>query len=184
MRVIGGEKRGIPLLDFRQETVRPTLDRVKESMFNIIQFFPSGQILDLFAGTGQLGIEALSRGSQQAVFCDKDAASVALIRKNLKKTGLEDRAIILQVDYKRYLKYDGAGRFDLIFLDPPYQTGLAEKALCLLGEGRLLAEECTVVVECERQERFPEVAGVLCLGRRYDYGNVSVLIYRRKEAVG
>ena len=181
MRVVGGKKRGTQLIGFDREEVRPTLDRVKESMFNIIQFESMNRVVDLFAGTGQLGIECLSRGAEQAVFCDNAPQSLEIVRKNLKKTGFEKEARVLLCDYKRFLKYEAQGEYDVIFVDPPYHEGLSDRALKQIGAHPVLSQSGIVVLECARDEAKPEEEGNLVLRRRYDYGTVSVLIYVRKD---
>jgi 16S rRNA (guanine(966)-N(2))-methyltransferase RsmD len=181
MRVVGGSKRGTLLVEFDREAVRPTLDRIKESMFNIIQFEKMDAVVDLFSGTGQLGIEALSRGAGQAVFCDNAPGSLEIVRKNLKKTGLGDNARVLLCDYKRFLKYDADREYDVIFVDPPYHTGLSDRALKQIGQQPVLTKTGIVVIECARDEEKPAEEGNLILRRRYDYGTVSVLIYVRKD---
>ena len=181
MRVVGGSKRGTLLIGFDREEVRPTLDRVKESMFNIIQFEKMDRVVDLFAGTGQLGIECLSRGAKHAVFCDNAPQSLDIVRKNLKKTGFESSARLLLCDYKRFLKYEAQGEYDVIFVDPPYQIGLSDRALKQIGSNPVLAKDGVVVLECSREETKAEEEGNLILRRRYDYGTVSVLIYVRKD---
>lgn len=181
MRVVGGSKRGTRLIGFEREEIRPTLDRVKESIFDIIQSDPMESVVDLFAGTGQLGIEALSRGAKHAVFCDNAPESVDLVRKNLKKTALEAGARVLTCDYKRFLKYEADREYDVIFLDPPYRVGLSGRALKQIGQLPVLKKTGIVVVETARDETEPEEEGDLILRRRYDYGTVSVWIYRRKD---
>ena len=181
MRVVGGSKRGTQLIGFDREEVRPTLDRVKESMFNIIQFETMHRVADLFAGTGQLGIECLSRGAEHVVFCDNAPQSLEIVRKNLKKTGFEGNAKVLLCDYKRFLKYEADGEYDIIFVDPPYNIGLSDRALKQIGQLPVLARDGVVVVECSRTETKAAEEGNLVLRRRYDYGTVSVLIYVRKD---
>lgn len=181
MRVVGGSKRGTQLIGFERDEVRPTLDRVKESMFNIIQFEACKTAVDLFAGTGQLGIEAISRGAEHVVFCDNAPQSLEIVRKNLRKTGFESAARVLLCDYKRFLKYEADREYDVIFVDPPYYTGLSDRALKQIGQHPVLARQGIVVVECARDEEKAEEEGNLVLRRRYDYGTVSVLIYVRKD---
>ena len=181
MRVVGGSKRGTRLIGFDREEVRPTLDRVKESVFNIIQFEKMDRVVDLFAGTGQLGIECISRGAGHAVFCDNAPQSLEIVRKNLKKTGFESSARVLLCDYKRFLKYEAQGEYDVIFVDPPYGIGLSDRALKQIGSHSVLSKNGVVVLECAREEAKAEEEGNLVLRRRYDYGTVSVLIYVRKD---
>ena len=124
MRVITGTARGRRLKELKGEDTRPTTDRVKEGIFNIIQFDIEGRrVLDLFGGTGQLGIECLSRGAESATFADARSDATRLIRENLEHTGLADRAAVLTADYATVLSA-GQEKYDLVFLDPPYQTKL------------------------------------------------------------
>ncbi|MDF2686354.1 MAG: rRNA ((966)-N(2))-methyltransferase RsmD [Clostridia bacterium] len=179
MRIIGGEKRGLKLNELDAEVVcRPTIDRVKEAIFDIIQFEIEGDALDLFAGTGQLGIEALSRGCEKAVFCDNNEISIKLIKANIKKAKYEGKSELLFCDYKKYLKHTAKpDSFKLIFLDPPYDTEYAVKALELIEERQLLKKNGIVVLECGKKEEKPQNIGNLSLKKRYFYGQVSVLIY-------
>ena len=129
MRVITGSARGRRLKELEGQETRPTTDRVKESIFNIIQFDVEGsRVLDLFAGTGQLGIEALSRGAAAAVFVEQRRDAAALVRENLKITGLTDRARVVNGEALSYLASAGE-KFDIIFLDPPYAAKLWKPAL-------------------------------------------------------
>ena len=128
MRVISGKARGVVLKTPRGSATRPTADRVKEAVFSILQFeIPGSSILDLFGGTGQLGIEALSRGAKQAVFVDARDDACQLIRENLKRTGMESSTKIIRSDYLAYLKCCRES-FDIIFLDPPYSEVFLENA--------------------------------------------------------
>ena len=120
MRVISGKARGVALKTPKGVQTRPTADRVKEAMFSIIQFdIPCAKVLDLFGGTGQLGIEALSRGADSSVFIDEREDACSLIRENLRKTRMEQQGRVYRCDYKSYLK-KCSEKFDIIFLDPPY----------------------------------------------------------------
>ena len=127
MRVISGTARSVPLLSREGLDTRPTSDRVKEAVFNVLQFEIEGRsVLDLFGGSGQMAIEALSRGAASAVFVDQSKAAVALVKKNLEKTKLTGGRVV-QGDSIAFLS--GPGKFDLVFLDPPYDSGLLENAL-------------------------------------------------------
>ena len=135
MRVITGTARGVPLKAPRGMDTRPTMDQVKEGIFSAIQFEVEGRTaLDLFAGSGQLGIEALSRGAAHCTFVDKGREPVSVIRENLKKTRLEERAEVVQADYSSYLK-TCRRQFDLILLDPPYAEIFLETAGLPLRQG-------------------------------------------------
>ena len=132
MRVITGSARGRRLETLEGEDVRPTTDRVKEAVFSIIQFETEGRVfLDLFAGSGQMGIEALSRGADSAYFVDNSKKSVETVKRNLKTTKLEDRAKVFQMDYRSFLAANSKS-FDIVFLDPPYKTGALQDSLELV----------------------------------------------------
>ena len=180
MRIISGSARGAKLnAPSSDMPVRPTTDRVKEALFSAIQFDIHGKVLDLFAGTGQLGLEALSRGADFVVFCDHDARCVSLIKENILKVRCQDRSRVKLIDYKRYVLRECTDVFDIVFVDPPYKTGLSDKALAYLGQGRILSGDALVIVECSADEDKPDQIGVLRLRKRYKYSNVSVLIYER-----
>ena len=137
MRVITGTARGHRLKTPENYDIRPTTDNVKESVFNIIQFDIEGRrVLDLFAGTGQLGIECLSRGAAEAVFIDENTAAVKIVKENLKTCGFT--AAVLQQDALGYLRH--CGRFDLVFVDPPYDSGLYESVLETINSVDILSD--------------------------------------------
>ncbi len=177
MRVITGTARGRRLKELEGMDTRPTTGKVKEAVFSIIQFDIEGRrVLDLFAGTGQLGIEALSRGAASCVFLDTRKDAVKLIRENLEVTELADQAQILQRDGLEYLAACRE-KFGLIFLDPPYQTGLLEKALQRIAEFDILAPHGIIVAEGPLGAEMPEKAGNFHLYRSYRYGKIAVSIY-------
>lgn len=181
MRVIAGSARGTILSAPEGRNVRPTTDRVKEAMFSILQFhLPGARVLDLFAGSGALGIEALSRGAKSAVFVDESRISAELVQTNLQKTHLMDRASIEVCDFKLYLGRAGSGRFDLVLLDPPYHEGLWAQAMELLNACQTLSE-CGIIL-CERDGADPpvETVGHLLLKKRYRYGKTAVDLYTVK----
>ena len=177
MRVITGTARGRRLITREGEDVRPTSDRVKEAAFSIIQFeVEDRKVLDLFAGSGQMGIEALSRGAASAVFVDQSAKSVEVVRKNLETVGFEGRAQVFTTGYDAFL-LSTADRFDLAFLDPPYEKGFVEKALPLLAAkmnhgGVILCEHS------ERENPPREIGGGFALARTYRYGKIRLSVYR------
>ena len=143
MRVISGKSRGKKLISLDGDNTRPTLDRVKEALFNIIQFqVQDAVVLDLFAGTGALGIEALSRGAKEAIFCDKVPEAVKVIKQNVINTNNLDKAIIINKDYKNALENVSKQnkKFDIIFLDPPYKTNLAIESLQKIIMSNLLTK--------------------------------------------
>ena len=156
MRIISGKARGTKIQTIESETTRPTLDRVKESLFNIIQNKIQGtNVLDLFSGSGALGIESLSRGANLAIFCDCNSEATKVIKQNLTKTKLQDKAIIYNEDYKKCiidLKKKKL-KFDVIFLDPPYKLDLAIDSLKLIIENDLLNENAIIIIETDQKDR-------------------------------
>lgn len=146
MRVITGTARGTKLKTPEGMLTRPTTDRVKEALFNIIQFDIAGDVLDLFAGTGQLGIEALSRGASRAVFVDHRQDAAALVRENLRRTHFEDRGEVVCTDFTQYLARCRR-KFRLIFLDPPYAEKSLETAIQRLSEIDILSDGGIIITE-------------------------------------
>ena len=179
MRVITGIARGMRLKELPGLETRPTTDKVKESIFNIIQFDIEGRrVLDLFAGTGQLGIEALSRGADHCTFVDLRKEAAAVIRENLAHTRLEEHARVVQGDCMAFLT--GAGeRFDLIFLDPPYASDLLEKSLTLIAKIDIVTENGIIVCESAAQAELPDLPAPYEKGREYRYGKIKLTLYRR-----
>ena len=179
MRVITGSARGRRLKELEGMETRPTTDRVKEAMFSILQFDLEGRrVLDLFAGTGQLGIECLSRGAAQAVFVDRRADAVKLIRENLKVTELTDRARVVAGEAMAFL--EGREKFDLVFLDPPYQTQLLEQTLELVSKIDILSEHGIMICESPAERELPPLAPPYEKGREYRYGRIKLTVYRRQ----
>ena len=179
MRVITGSARGAKLKTLEGLATRPTSDRVKEAIFNIIQFDIQGRrVLDLFGGSGQLAIEALSRGADYAVIVDQSAEAVKVIKDNLKKTKFDQQASVFQMDYLRYLS-TAREKFDLIFLDPPYAEKSLENALQKISEIDILSEGGIIICERPKDKVMPpEVGGLLC-SRDYNYGKTAVNLYKR-----
>ena len=179
MRVITGIARGMRLKELPGLETRPTTDKVKESIFNIIQFDIEGRrVLDLFGGTGQLGIEALSRGADHCTFVDLRKEAAAVIRENLAQTRLEEHARVVQGDCMAFLT--GAGeRFDLIFLDPPYASDLLEKSLTLIAKIDIVTENGIIVCESAAQAELPDLPAPYEKGREYRYGKIKLTLYRR-----
>lgn len=179
MRVITGSARGAKLKTLEGLATRPTSDRVKEAIFNIIQFDIQGRrVLDLFGGSGQLAIEALSRGADYAVIVDQSAEAVKVIKDNLKKAKFDQQASVFQMDYLRYLS-TAREKFDLIFLDPPYAEKSLENALQKISEIDILSEGGIIICERPKDKVMPpEVGGLLC-SRDYNYGKTAVNLYTR-----
>ncbi len=181
MRVITGAARGVRLKTPDGELTRPTAERVKEAVFSIIQFEIEGRrALDLFAGTGQLGIEALSRGAARAVFVDARKEAVALVRENLRRAKLSERAQLIQSDYLAYLSRCRE-RFDLIFLDPPYAEKFLENSLQKISEIDILADCGIIITERPVEKAHPGRFPGLDAGRDYRYGKTVITVYRRTD---
>ena len=179
MRVITGTARGRRLKELEGMETRPTTDRVKEGLFNILQFDIEGRkVLDLFAGTGQLGIECLSRGAASAVFVDRRADAVKLIRDNLKTTELTENARVVAGDSMEYLK-GLREKFDIIFLDPPYAAGLLEAAISHIAEFDILSPHGIIVAEHPVEKALPALSAPYRLHKTYRYGKIALTLYRR-----
>lgn len=176
MRVITGSLRGRKLREPKDASVRPTTDMVKEAMFSILQFdIPGRRVLDLFAGTGQLGIEALSRGAAECVFVDNSAASAALVKKNLEVCGLEAR--VVREDALGYLSH--CGKFDIVLVDPPYSAGLYEDILRSLFLFDISTEGGIILVEAPADISLPAAQAPYERGKAYRYGKISLTVYTR-----
>ena len=179
MRVISGKARGVQLKTPEGMQTRPTIDRVKEALFSIIQFdIPSASVLDLFGGTGQLGIEALSRGAKSAVFVDQREDACRLIRENLKRTRLEEGSRVVRSDYMDYLKRCRE-KFDIIFLDPPYAEVFLENALKCITEIDILQSGGIIVAERPVGKDLPWEFEGYSRSKDYKYGKVLLTLYRK-----
>lgn len=177
MRVITGTARGRRLKTPDNYDIRPTTDNVKESLFNILQFDIEGRrVLDLFAGTGQLGIECLSRGAANVTFVDKDRNAVKIVRENLKSCGLN--ATVLQEDALRIL--ERGQKYDLIFVDPPYDSDLYEAVLDRINLVDILSEGGIIVCEARRERVLPEMTAPYRKCKEYCYGKVKLCLYKKE----
>mgnify|MGYP000983630829 FL=1 len=179
VRVISGRARGLKLNTPGDDRVRPTTDRVKESMFNIVQdWVYDSQVLDLFAGSGALGIEALSRGASQAVFCDNSLDSIKIIKSNIEKARVVDRSQIVSGDFKRCLRDMEAKNqsFDMIFVDPPYYEGLFEEVLDTIRSYKILKKDGIVIVEHDAKKPIGQVEG-LEVYKEKKYGITMLTFY-------
>ena len=186
MRVISGVARGTKLNSIDSTDTRPTLDRVKEALFNIIQnIIDDSIVLDLFAGSGAIGIECISRGAKKAYFCEKSHEAVKMIRQNIEKTRFTDKSEILQQDYKKALKNYSVRniKFDIVFLDPPYKKDIAVDAVQDIIELGLLEKNGVIIIETDEKERELKELEKLQV-EVYDirkYGRVNLIFLNRKE---
>ncbi len=180
MRIISGCRRGHKLHEFNGNNVRPTTDRVKEAMFNLIQFeVPDAVVLDMFAGSGALSLEALSRGAKKAVLVDIDKDSVNIIKKNVAELKFQDLCEIVErscFDYANTCKH----KFDIIFLDPPYNKGFIEPILEAISENDLLADDGIVVLESDNTDFRAQYDGLEILKQK-KYGRTYITIYSKLE---
>ena len=181
MRVITGKARGIRLKTPDGMLTRPTADKVKEAVFSVLQFdIPGSRVLDLFAGTGQLGIEAISRGAVSAVFVDGRRDACKLVQENLRLTKFSAQAQVIQSDYLAYLERC-RDKFDLIFLDPPYAEVFLENALKKISEIDILSDRGIIICERPAEKTLDfEIAG-LSRGKDYRYGKTWVTLFRKRD---
>lgn len=179
MRVIAGSARGIPLKTPDGMQTRPTADRVKEAMFSIIHFdIPGAKVLDLFGGTGQLGIEALSRGASAATFVDQSDAACRLIRENLRRTKFESAGKVVRGDYMEYLSRCRE-QYDIILLDPPYAEVFLENALKRITEIDILRSGGIIVAERPLGKELPWDFEGYTRSKDYKYGQILLTLYRK-----
>ena len=183
MRIITGSARGRKLKEPKGMDTRPTTDKVKEGLFNIIQFELEGRrVLDLFAGTGQLGLEALSRGAEHCTFVDQRREAAALVKENVKLCRFEGQARVVQGESQAFLRACGE-KFDVIFLDPPYQTNLLEQCIEKITRFDILREHGIIVCESGTEWTIPPLEPPYEAGREYRYGQIKLTVCRRAGSV-
>lgn len=181
MRVISGHAKGRSIKAVPGKSTRPTTDKVKESIFSMIgPYFDGGYALDLFAGTGGLGIEAWSRGVDKVIAIDKEKTSVDIIRMNVEAVGAQDSFEIYRNDAARALKVlaKRGTKFDIIFLDPPYRMDDMDKMLSTMATLELVADNATIVVEHDYKVDYPTTFEHFELTKKHQYGDIAVSIYR------
>ncbi len=180
MRVIAGKYRGRKLENFEGMDIRPTSDRVKESLFNILGHKLMGcSFLDLFGGTGSIGIEAVSRGAEKVVFVDTGVKSIKVLRSNLESLKITERVEIYNTDYENALSKMGSANslFDFIFIDPPYNKQIAQNALGIISDLGILHSEGIIVVEHDVLDSMPDRVGILVKDREKKYGSTMLSMY-------
>jgi 16S rRNA (guanine966-N2)-methyltransferase len=180
MRIIAGRFKGRKLVAFSADHIRPTTDRVKESVFNKLQGEVEGaRVLDLYSGTGNLSIEAVSRGAREVVAVESNRRSVEIIRANLRSLEIDREIRVVQEDVFRFLKRDFPEPFDLVLVDPPFTKALADQTMRALAESAALAPGGTLVLELSSREPLePSYTGLVCEDDR-DYGDKRVTFWRR-----
>ena len=157
MRIISGKARGTKLYTLDGNDTRPTLDRVKEALFNIIQNEIQDSIfLDLFSGSGAIGLEAVSRGAKKAILCENSAKAINIIEKNIDKTHLKEKIILIKNDFKRFLEKYKEENIDIVYIDPPYNTNYAYEATKIIIQKRILNPNSVIIIETDDKERIIE----------------------------
>ena len=155
MRIISGTARGTKLYTLEGQTTRPTLDRVKESLFNIIQNeIPNSIFLDLFSGSGAIGLEAASRGAKKAILCDKSKDAIQIIKKNIEKTHLSEKVELYNLDYESLLKNKVKEKLDIVYIDPPYDSDFGIKSIKCIIEKKLADENSVIIIETDDEQRI------------------------------
>lgn len=183
MRVISGKYKGRKLVSFKLEHIRPTTDRVKGSLFNILAGRVGGaRVLDLFSGTGSLGIEALSRGATEVTMVENDKRSIQVIQRNLESLGIDDGVKISRADVIKYLlQYEGSS-YGIILIDPPFPLKICSKTLEAVSSSKAANDLTTIIIETSVHEPLPtEVKTLRCVDTR-DYGDKLLWFYEKKEA--
>ncbi len=182
MRIISGNARGTKLYTLEGLSTRPTLDRVKESMFNIIQQdIPEAIVLDLFAGCGAIGLEMVSRGAKQAVLCDNSKQAIKIIEKNIEKTHMEKQIQLYNMDYIDCLEKVKDKKFDLIYIDPPYQTDYIEKALQKIIEYDIITNNSKIILETDDEKRIiQEISNInINIIDQRKYGRATLIFLKK-----
>lgn len=155
MRIISGTARGTKLYTLEGQTTRPTLDRVKESLFNIIQNKIQNSIfLDLFSGSGAIGLEAASRGAKKTILCDKSKEAITVIKKNIEKTHLSEKVELYNLDYELLLKTKIKEKIDIVYIDPPYDSDFVIKSLKNIIDKELVKDDSTIIIETDDEQRI------------------------------
>ena len=185
MRIIGGKAKGTKLYTLEGENTRPTLDRVRESLFNIIQYQLQDAIfLDLFSGSGACGIEAVSRGAKKAILCDKSKQAIEIIKKNITKTHTEEKIEFYQTSFKELLKMRIKEKLDIIFIDPPYETNYAYQAVKIILENELIKQDSIIIIETDQEKKVKEQLEMLEIEimdeRKYGRAHLIFLSQKRK----
>ncbi len=182
MRVISGRAKGTKLNTLEGLNTRPTLDRVKEALFNIIQNQIHESIfLDLFSGSGAIGIEAVSRGAKKAILCDNSKDAIEIIKKNIQKTHLEKEIEIYNNEYDFILNNKIKEKVDIVYIDPPYKTELAYKSILLILKNNLLKEESTIIVETDEEKIINKINELdMNMIDKRKYGRANLIFLKKK----
>ena len=185
MRIISGKARGTKLYTLEGMNTRPTLDRVKESIFNIIQNEIDGaKVLDLFAGSGAIGLEFLSRGAKEAVLCDKSKEAIEVIRKNINKIHMEEKTKVFNTDFETCLEKIKNQQSDIIYLDPPYATNYIVKSLKKIIEFGIITKDSTIIIETDDEKRIlKEIENLeIKIVDKRKYGRATIIFLKIENA--
>jgi 16S rRNA (guanine966-N2)-methyltransferase len=184
MRIISGRARGLKLNAPKNNDIRPTTDRIKESLFNIINpYVLDSEVLDLFAGTGSLGLECLSRGAKECVFVDSSKESIKVLNSNIKKANFVSESQVLNYEFNNALnslKLKNR-KFDIVFLDPPYYENMFIEAIKKIDSFDLINEDSIIVVEHDSVDKFPDTLGRIKKHRDKKYGNTTLTFYKLED---
>ena len=184
MRIIGGKAKGTKLYTLQGEQTRPTLDRVREALFNIIQFeLQDSVFLDLFSGSGAVGIEAISRGAKKAILCDNSKQAIEIIKKNIEKTHTIASIELYQTTFSQLLQNKIKEKLDIIYIDPPYQSNYAYEAIKIILEKQLTSKNTIIIVETDNSERIIQQVQNLPIEikQQKKYGRANLIFLGEKE---
>lgn len=185
MRIISGKARGTKLYTLEGLNTRPTLDRVKESLFNILQNeILDCTFLDLFAGSGAIGLEAASRGAKQVILCEKQKDAIKIIEKNIEKTHMHEKVLFYPMDFEQVLQNKIEEKLDFVYLDPPYETDLVIKALKILQEKQYVDKNTVFIIETDQEEKTEKQLENLKfeIKEKRKYGRASILFIQKSKA--
>lgn len=183
MRIISGKAKGTKLNTLDSLNTRPTLDRVKESVFNIIQNdIEDSIVLDLFTGSGAIGLEMLSRGAQKAILCDNSKEAVEIVKKNIEKTHMNQKAEIYKLDFRTCLETVKNEKFDIIYIDPPYNTDFIAQSLIKILELNIIKEKGKIILETDDEQRILKEIENIDVGiiDKRKYGRATIIFLNRK----
>ncbi len=179
MRIIAGKYKGHPLVAFNASHIRPTTDRVKETLFNIWQAEVEGaRVLDLFSGTGNLGLEALSRGAREVIFVDKNRKSIEILEKNIAKLKIEEPHRVVTKDVISFVKSYSGVAFDLVLIDPPFTEAMAHDVMLAVASSKLFHEGTLFAIESGRREKIEDDYSTLSRYRLREFGDKFLSLYR------
>jgi len=184
MRIIGGDAKGRRIYSPKKNKIRPTSDGIKESLFNILQEVSEKSFLDLFAGCGNVGLEALSRGAAKVVFVEKNPVMVNAIKRNLLELGINNKYQILETEVAKGIKklQSKSERFDFLFADPPYEKGFVRDIFQYLGDGEMISSQGVLIVQHSVRENIPKtLTGAFMLSDQRRYGDTLISFFKRME---